>query len=84
MQIMLDIPEQFCMDFSPIELGQQIKLYAALVMYQSGSLSAGAACEFAGVDRFTFIGECKKHDISMISYEPGGLAAEVAASRVVS
>lgn len=84
MQITLDVPEQFCMEFSPVELGQRIKLYAALTMYQSGNLSAGAACEFAGVDRFTFIAECKKHNIPMINYEQGDLAAEVAAFRKAS
>lgn len=84
MQITLDVPEQFCMDFSPTELARHIKLYAALAMYQAGSLSVGAACEFADVDRFTFIAECKKHNIPMINYEPGELAAEVAAFRKAS
>jgi predicted HTH domain antitoxin len=84
MQVTLDVPEQFCMEFSPAELGRKIKLYAALTMYHSGSLSAGAACEFAGVDRLTFIAACKQHNIPMINYEPGELASEVAAFRKAS
>ena len=66
MQVTLDLPEKFALDFSSTELGQRIKLDAALTMFQSGSLSAGAACEFAGVDRFIFIAECKKHNIPYI------------------
>ena len=79
MQVTLDLPEKFALDFSSTELGQRIKLDAALTMFQSGSLSAGAACEFAGVDRFIFIAECKKHNIPMIDYDSGELAAEITA-----
>ncbi|HPY41825.1 MAG TPA: UPF0175 family protein [Thiolinea sp.] len=77
MQITLDIPDQFGIDFSPTELAKQIKLYAALTMYKAGHLSAGAACEFAGIDRFSFIMACQKHQITMIDYEPGELADEL-------
>lgn len=77
MQITLNIPDQFAVDLSPVELAKKIKLYAALTMYQVGHLSAGAACEFAGVDRFTFIAECQKHQIAMIDYEQDELADEL-------
>ncbi len=43
MQITLDIPDQYLIDQSPDEFGKRIKLYAALMMFQEGSLSAGAA-----------------------------------------
>jgi predicted HTH domain antitoxin len=78
MQIMLEIPDQFAIDFPAKELAQRIKLYAALTMYKAGHLSAGAACEFAGVDRFTFIAECRQQQIPMIDYETGELAREMA------
>ncbi len=76
MQITLDIPDQFGVDLSPVELAKKIKLYAALTMYKVGHLSAGAACEFAGIDRFTFIAECQKHQIVMIDYDLNELADE--------
>lgn len=79
MQVTLDLPEQYSLDASPSEWGQRIKLYAAMTLYQSGKLSAGAACEFAAVDRFTFISECAKLNISMIDYDDGELEDEVAA-----
>ena len=77
MQITLGIPEQYLIDPSPTEFGKRIKLYAALVMFQSGSMSAGAASEFAGVDRFTFIAECHKRNIPLVDFSPEELDAEL-------
>jgi predicted HTH domain antitoxin len=77
MQITLDIPDQYLIDQSPDEFGNRIKLYAALMMFQEGSLSAGAASEFAGVDRFTFIAECQQHNIPLVDFAPEELDAEL-------
>ena len=77
MQITLDIPDQYLVDQSPIEFGKRIKLYAALVMFQSGNMSAGAASEFAGVDRFTFIAECQQRNIPLVDFAPEELDAEL-------
>jgi len=35
-------------------------------MFQSGQLSRGAACEFAGVDIYEFYAACKLYQISVI------------------
>lgn len=77
MQITLDIPEQYLIDESPAELGRRIRLYAALLMFQSGELSAGAAAELAQVDRFTFVAECDKHEIPLVNYPADELRAEL-------
>jgi predicted HTH domain antitoxin len=45
-------------------------------MFQAGRLSAGAACEFADVDRYTFIAACKRHRIDVIDYDDEELAAD--------
>ncbi len=70
MQLILDIPEKF---FSSKQddrvFADKIKLYGALLLFQSGKLSRGAACEFAGVDIYTFLAACKKHKISVINTE---------------
>ncbi len=81
MQITLNIPEQYLVDTNPVELGQRIKLYAALLMFQSGKLSAGAAAEFAGIDRFSFAAECGKHGIPLVDYAPEELQAELESLR---
>jgi hypothetical protein len=56
MQLTLDIPDH-CLppQQDRTTLAQQLKLYSALLLFQSGQLSRGAACEFAGVDIYTFL-----------------------------
>jgi len=80
-EITLKVPDQYLVDQGPAELGKRIKLYAALLMFQSGELSAGAAAELAEVDRFTFALECRRHGIALVDYPAEELHAEVAALR---
>ena len=79
MNITLEVPEPYLLDTSPVELGRRIKLYAALRMFQSGEASAGAAAEFAGVDRLRFAAECQRHGIPVIDYPAADLRADLAA-----
>jgi predicted HTH domain antitoxin len=81
MQITLNVPEQYLADENPAALGQRIKLYAAMRMFQSGEISAGAAAELAGVDRFTFAAACQKHGIPVVDYPVEELRAELDARR---
>ncbi|MDD5391957.1 MAG: UPF0175 family protein [Thiothrix sp.] len=66
MKITLQIPSQYLLDKSASEFGKRMTLYAALMMFQEGSLSAGAASEFAGADHYTFIAECQQHNIPLV------------------
>jgi predicted HTH domain antitoxin len=77
MQMLLDIPDRYLLGITAEELAEQFKLYTALLMFQAGRLSAGAACEFAGVDRYTFIAACKRHRIDVIDYDDEELAADL-------
>jgi predicted HTH domain antitoxin len=77
MQITVDVPEQYMVDSNPGEFGQRMKLSTALLMFQSGQISAGAASELAGVDRWVFAAECARHNIALIDYEPGELDEEM-------
>lgn len=77
MQLTLDIPDQYIQGHSPKQTAQQIKLYAALLMFQSGQLSRGAACEFAGVDIYDFFTACKQHHISVINATDDSIEADV-------
>ena len=76
MQLLLDISERYFLGTSTEELAEQFKLYTALLMFQTGRLSAGAACEFAGVDRYTFVAACKRHRINVIDYDDEELEAD--------
>ena len=45
------------------ELGRDMRLYTALMLFRTGKLSSGAAAEMAGVPRITFLDLCAEHDI---------------------
>lgn len=75
-EITLQVPDRFG-DEGPAELANRIKLYAALLMFKTKELSAGAAAELAGVDRFTFAVECQKVGIPLVYYPAEELQAEL-------
>ncbi len=81
MEITLQVPEQYLVNQGPVELAKRIKLYAALLMFQTKEISAGAAAELAEVDRFTFAVECQRLRIPLVDYPAEELAAELAALR---
>ena len=78
MQLTLDIPEQFALEQSLPEIGNTLKLYAAIALFQAGKLSAGAATELAGISRYDFMAACKKQGIPTVNYSPEDLNAELA------
>ncbi|NIR95181.1 MAG: UPF0175 family protein [Gammaproteobacteria bacterium] len=69
MQVVVDIPDQYLVDYTVQEIIHYLKLYTALLMFQNGQLSAGAACEFAEIDRYTFLSACKRHHIAVVDYD---------------
>lgn len=77
MQITLEIPDQYFNQQTQNQAVAQIKLYAALLMFQSGQLSRGAACEFANVDIYQFLHACKQHHINVINTTAESIEADV-------
>jgi len=67
MQITVDVPERYVVQQNAKLMAQQLKFYTALFLYQCGQLSRGAACEFAGIDIYTFMAACKQYQIPMIN-----------------
>jgi len=76
MQVTVTIPDQYLLDIPADEMEAQLKLSTALLLFQKGRLSAGAACEFAGVDRYTFLAACKQHNILVIDYDENEIEAD--------
>ena len=76
MQVVVNVPDQYLLDMNVGEIARQLKLYTALFMFQAGQLSAGAACEFAEIDRYAFLAACKRHHIPVIDYDEDELATE--------
>jgi hypothetical protein len=46
-------------------------------MFQSGQLSRGAACEFAGIDIYDFFLACKQHHIEAVNISAESIEADV-------
>ena len=48
---------------TPDEIGRDLRLYAALMLFHLGKLSSGAAAEMAGIPRVMFLDLCAEYDI---------------------
>lgn len=77
MQVTLNIPDIHFVTYPKRDIALKMKLYAALMMYYAGEISAGAACEIADIDRFEFMEACKKYKIPIISYDIAEMTNEV-------
>ena len=77
MHLTFEIPDQYFRGQNQSQIARQIKLYAALLMFLSGQLSRGAACEFADVDIYDFFLACKQHQISAINTPVESIEADL-------
>jgi predicted HTH domain antitoxin len=55
---------------------RRISLDAVLLKFRTGELSAGAASEFAGLDRYAFAAEGRRRGIPLIDHPAEELKAE--------
>jgi len=62
---------------TPEELQAQIRLMAALKMFELGKLSSGKAAELAGLSRVEFFEMCGRYRVSLFNYSPDELEAEM-------
>lgn len=77
----LAYPEDFesAVHLTPDELAAQIRLMAALKMFELGKLSSGKAATLAGLTRVEFFEMCGRYHISIFNYSPEELAEELPA-----
>ena len=59
------------------EMEQNIRLMAALKMFELGKISAGKAAEFAGMSRVEFYEACGRYRVSIFNYTPEELEDEI-------
>ena len=62
---------------TPDEMGQDVRIYAALMLFRLGKLSSGAASLMAGIPRVMFLDLCAEHDIPVSQITPEELRREV-------
>lgn len=77
MNIMVNVPDEYFLNTTVEEMAKELKVSTALLMFQAGKISAGAACEFAGIDRYDFLAACKKHGIEVLQYSKEELEADL-------
>lgn len=77
----LNYPDNFesAVQTTPEELEAQIRLMAALKMFELGKLSSGKAAELAGMSRAEFFEMCGRYKVSIFNYLPDELEAELEA-----
>lgn len=63
------------------ELSAQIRLMAALKMFELGKLSSGKAAELAGLSRGDFFEACGRYRVSIYNYPDEEIEAELRADR---
>ena len=62
---------------TPGEVQQQIRLMAALKMFELGKLSSGRAAELAGLSRIGFFDACARYKVSVFNYSADEIEAEI-------
>lgn len=77
----LNYPDNFesAVQTTPEELEAQIRLMAALKMFELGKLSSGKAAELAGMSRAEFFEMCGRYKVSIFNYSSDEVEAELEA-----
>lgn len=60
-----------------VEIQQQIRLMAALKMFELGKLTSGKAAELAGMSRPDFLEACARYKVSVYNVPAGQAETEI-------
>jgi predicted HTH domain antitoxin len=79
----LEIPEQVlnALDADPTKAAGEIRLLAAMKLYELGRLSSGAAADFAGVARVEFLAKLGEYGVSPFQLTPADLDQDLESAR---
>lgn len=80
MTLTIDYPEglETAVSTTRQEFEAQIRLMAALKMFELGKLSSGKAAQLAGISRVEFFEMCGRYQVSIVNYSAEELEAELA------
>ena len=71
-KIILEIPEEILISLkeTPVELSKDIRMLAAVKLYEMGKLSSGRAAQLAGISRVNFLQSLSRYGVSMFALTP--------------
>lgn len=77
-EIVLQVPDDslLAMKMSPDELGKELRLAAAIKLFELGKLSSGAAARLAGVPRTLFLSRLADYGVDTFRLTEEDLMAE--------
>lgn len=80
-ELILTYPDDLtqAVKLTPEELSGQLRLMAALKMFELGKLSSGKAAELAGLSRGEFFEACGRYRVSLFNYPDEAIEAELRA-----
>ncbi|MCP5500122.1 MAG: UPF0175 family protein [Leptospiraceae bacterium] len=75
----IEIPDNFDMavGLTKEELNYQIRLMAALKMFELGKISSGKAARLIGITRVDFLDMCGRYRVSIFNYPPEEAIEEI-------
>lgn len=59
------------------EFAAEVRLMAALKMFELGKLSSGKAAQLAGISRVEFFETCGRHQVPILNYSGDEIEAEL-------
>jgi len=68
-RIVLDIPEEILISLkeTPDELSKEIRMLAAVKLYEMGKLSSGRAAQLAGIPRVCFLQSLSRYGVPIFN-----------------
>ena len=75
----VQVPEGFekGVHMTRAEVEQNIRLMAALKMFELGKLSSGKAAQLAGLSRVEFLETCGRYQVGVFNYAPNEVVEEI-------